>query len=300
MSRCLSAFGVLCILVALAALSAPATIAAQTVSQPVFLPQQYYVGDIVEARVVVRGGSVPDLTASPQLPSLPWVEILDVVIVQRADGYEVRIRFQPFFVGTRRLPPIHLGEVTIDNVSAFVGSVLTEADPEFAGMRDQLLLPGTRLLLIVIVVAVFAIPTLVLIAGDRGRRSIAIIIRWYRERIPYRRFVRGLRTLGGKIHELDGKRFYTELQRLTREFMDRRFGAGLVSATTGELEERLSRIRVPEDSRARLRAMFEIADLVRFANRRVSLDERTTHLEDLRVIAAELHHRKNEGRHVGT
>lgn len=273
---------------------------AQTVSQAVFLPQQYYVGDIVEARVVVRGSVVPERDPTQKLPSLPWVEILDVLIVQRADGYEVRIRFQPFFVGTRRLPPISLGDVTIDNVSAFVGSVLPEDNPEAAGMRDQLLLPGTRLLLVLLVVALFAIPTIVFVAGDWGRRTVRRLVRWYRERIPYRRFVRGLRSLSGRIHEIDGKRFYTDLQQLTREFMDRRFDAGLRAATTGELEERLSRIGIPVDSRERLRGMFEIADLVRYANRRVSLEERSAHLEDLRVITRELHRRKTEAPHVGT
>ena len=272
---------------------------AQTVSQAVFLPQQYYAGDIVEARVVVRGTVVPERDATQPLPSLPWVEVIDVFIVQRADGYEVRIRFQPFFVGTRRLPPIQLGEVTIDNVSAFVGSVLTEDDAAPAGMRDQLLLPGTRLLLILIVVAAIAVPTVVFVAGDWGRRTVRHLVRWYRERIPYRRFLRGLRVLSGRIHEIDAKRFYMDLQQLTREFMDRRFHAGLRAATTGELEDRLSRIGIPEDSRERLREMFEVADLVRYANRRVSLEERTAHLEDLRVITRELHRKKTEAPHVG-
>lgn len=288
--------GILLLLLGPGGAGAPA---AQTVSQAVFLPQQYYVGDIVEARVVVRGTDALQRDGTNPLPSLPWVEILDVVIVQRADGHEVRIRFQPFFVGTRRLPPIVLGDVTIDNVSAFVGSVLPEENPEPAGMRDQLLLPGTRLLLVLIVVAVFAVPTVLLVAGDWGRRTVGRLLRWYRERIPYRRFLRGLRGLGGRIHEIDAKRFYMDLQQLTREFMDRRFDAGLRAATTGELDDRLSRIGVPVDSRERLRGMFEIADLVRYANRRVSLEERTAHLEDLRVITRELHRRKTEASRVG-
>lgn len=287
------------VVVALLFIAIGVGVGAQTISQAVFLPQQYYVGDIVEARVVIRDDSALDLHPPEVLPSLSWVEVIGVSIVQRADGFEARIRFQPFFVGTRRLPPIDLGAVTIDNVSAFVGTVLTTTDREPAGMRDQLLLPGTRLLLVLVLAAIVAIPLVVFVAGDWGRRTIGHLVRWYRERIPYRRFVRGLRTLSGRIHEIDGKRFYTELQQLTREFMDRRFDAKLISATTGELDERLMRIGIPEDSRVRIRTMFEVADLVRFANRRVSLEERTLHLEDLRVITGELHRQKGDLRRVG-
>jgi|AACY02.2.fsa_nt_gi hypothetical protein len=282
-----------------AVLLAAVRLSAQTVSQPVFLPQQYFVGDIVEARVVIRSETLPEVRVPDQLPHLPWIEIRDVLIVQRADGIEVRIRFQPFFVGTRRLPPIDLGDITIDGVSAFVSSVLPDQPVEPAGIRDQLLLPGTRVLVAVLFAAIVGIPVVVVLAGDWGKRSAVYVSRWYRERAPYRRFQKSVKSLDDRVHELDGKRFYTELLSITRDFMDRRFAAGLRSATTVELDEKLVRIGVPDDARRRIREMFTVGDLVRFANRRVSLEERHAHLEDLRVITRELHRRRTERRDVG-
>ncbi len=275
-----------------------ATVDGQVVSQPVFLPQQYFVGDIVEARVVVRSDTIPEIEIPVELPSQPWVEIVDVSVVQRADGVEVRIRFQPFFVGTRRLPPIDLGGVTVDSVSAFVGSVLESEEP--AGMRDQLLLPGTRLLIAVLVIAAVGIPVIVVLAGDWGRKSTKRIGRWYRDRIPYRRFIKGARGLTQRLHELDAKRFYAELQFLTREFIDRRFLAGLTAATTGEIEDRLSRVGIPAQHSTRIHTMFEIADLVRFAGRRATFDERAENLEELRAIVHELHRNRPEASNVGS
>jgi hypothetical protein len=137
-------------------------LAGQTVSQVVFLPQTYYIGDVVEARVIVRATESLDLVPPTPLPRSDWVDVRSVVVVQRADGYEVRVLFQPFFVGTRQLPPIDLGSMTLSGVSVVVQSLsVEEGELELQPVRDQLLLPGTQALIAVFLLLLVGVPVVI-------------------------------------------------------------------------------------------------------------------------------------------
>lgn len=266
---------------------------AQAVSQVVFLPQTFYIGDMVEARVVVRTVETLSLTVPDALPVTEWFTIHSVTIVQRADGFEARIIFQPFFVGTRQLPVIGLGPMELSGVSVFVSSMVEPGDTDPAPVRDQMLLPGTRFLLALIVIAFVVVPLVILGAGKWTRRWIRRLIRRYRENRPYRRLTKNLRVLQGEMHELDGKRFYIRLLDEARVFFDRRFNASILAATTEELDGRLEQANAPPEVRQILVEMFRFGDLVKFAQQAVTLEDRTRHLDELRTLAQAVH----RGRH---
>ena len=185
-----------------------ASVGAQIASQVVFLPQTYYIGDRVEARVVFRNVNAEEITIPDQLPTTQAVAIDSVLTVQRADGVEVRFVFQPFFTGTRELPPIDLGEITVSGVSAFVSSVAEPGEElQLASVRDQLILPGTQLQLAFALTALIGIPTVIIVAGGWGRRQLRGIRRWYRENRPYRVFLKSQKSLAAEMQSVDGKRF---------------------------------------------------------------------------------------------
>ncbi len=265
----------------------------QTISDVVFLPQTYHVGDIVEARIVVRGVESENLTIPAELPRLPWITVHSVTVIQRADGVELRVVFQPFFRGTRELPRIGLGEVTISGVSPFVTSVFQEGeDRTIQSVRDQLLLPGTHIQFSIALIVLIAVPTVVIFTGGWGKRRFIAIRARYRENRPFRAFQKSIRMLGSQINELDGKTFYIRLLDICREYLDRRLHGGVRSATTGEMERVLKRAAVGEDERTRLVALFQFGDLVKFASKRVSLAERNEHIEEVRSIIATLQEQK--------
>ena len=274
---------------------APAT-SAQTVADVVFLPQTYYVGDRVEARVVLDIDSASEITIPDELPRTDWITIESITTLQRSDGVELRIVFQPFFVGTRELPPIDLEQTLLTGVTAFVTSVGGDGEElRTAPVRDQILLPGTEVRIALFAIVLFGVPPTVFFLSGWGRRRLGRVRRWYRERRPYRGFVKSARRLAGRVNELDGKTFYTHLLNLCREYLDGRFSAGLRSATTGELESVLERAGIPATERRRLRLLFEFGDLVKFAGRRATLEERSAHVEEARDIVLAL--QRGESQH---
>ncbi len=277
---------------------------AQAISQVVFLPQTFYVGDMVEARVVVRTPETLTLTVPDPLPSTEWITVHSVTIVQRADGFEARIVFQPFFVGTRQLPVIGLGSMELTGVNVLVNSMVTLDDLDPAPVREQLLLPGTRLLIAAVVFTVVLIPVLVFGTGRWIRRWTAYLARRWQENRPYRRLTKNLRVLQSEMHQLDGKRYYIRLLDEARVFFDRHFSASILASTTEELDGRLQQAGAPPEVRHVLVEIFRFGDLVKFAQQTVTLDDRTRHLEELRDLAQTVYRaRKNKHRettHVGS
>lgn len=253
---------------------------AQSVSQVLFLPQVHHVGDIVEARVVIRSTRTLNLTVPEILPRLNWIIVHGVSTLNRPDGVEVRILFQPFFVGTRTLPVLELGDFNVTGISTFVtplaGADLNEAQP----IRDQLLLPGTRLLIAVAVLLFFGVPVVIWFAGGWGTRVVRTLIRRYRESRPFRQALRSLRALSADLHEIDGKRFYIRLLDVARGYFARRLDPRILSATTGELRAYLTHSGLTESTVLELVELFRVGDLVKFANQRIAIDERQNHLRD--------------------
>jgi len=278
------------------------SLAAQSIAEVIFLPQTYFVGDVVEARVVVRSSEDLDLSVPEILPSMGWVDLREISIVQRADGYEVRILFQPFFVGTRQLPAIDLGAFTVSGVSAVVSTLQSEeGELELQPVRDQLLLPGTRALIAVIILSIIGVPLVVAFTGGWVKRHVGALQARYRENRPYRTLQKGLKQLHGEMHELDGKRYYIRLVDITRSYMEGRYGMVFRSATTGELDVYLRREGIPEEHRQRLIELFQFGDLVKFANRRVTVHDRSRHLEAVKTLSGELQRAAWEDRaDVGT
>ncbi|MFW5827496.1 MAG: hypothetical protein ACOCU4_05370 [Alkalispirochaeta sp.] len=278
------------------------SLSSQSVADVIFLPQTYYVGDLVEARVVVRSSEDLDLSVPQTLPSTEWVDLREVSIVQRADGYEVRILFQPFFVGTRQLPAIDLGSFTVSGVSAVVSTLQSEeGELELQPVRDQLLLPGTRALIAAIILAVFGIPLVVVFTGGWITRHVAAFRERYRANRPYRTLQKRLKQLQTEMHELDGKGYYIRLVDITRSYLEGRYGIVFRSATTGELDRYLRKEGIPEEQRQRLIELFQFGDLVKFANRRVTVHDRTYHLEAVKSLSGELQRAEWEGQvDVGT
>lgn len=294
--------GVLAVIgAAILALVPPPPLSAQVISNIVFLPQTYFVGDLVEARVVLRSTGPLELRVPETLPTTEWIDVRGVTIIQRADGYEVRVQFQPFFLGTRQLPPIDLGSMQLSGISAVVSNLVEPGQQlELEPIRGQLLLPGTRLLIGLLIALAIAIPTVVIVAGGWGRRTLAAITRRWRERRPYRATMRSLRQLQAELHELDGRSYYIRLLDIARDYFDGRFDARLRSATTGELDRRLQRVHITAEARRDLIELFQFGDLVKFANHRVSVDDRTRHLESLRhVVALVQHPEQQEATRVG-
>lgn len=270
------------------------TVFGQIVVRTVFLPQVYYVGDVVEARVTIRGINPDELAVPSSLPKLDWIEVREVGFFGTGDGIGVRIVFQPFFVGTRNLPPLDLGPFELDTVTAVVASSVQEGERQLEPMRGQLLLPGTRLVVGVTFTLVFVAPVVLYVMWGYGRRRLTALIGRYRSGLPYRKLARGLRHLESDIHEIDARRYYIRLTELARLFLARRASGKFISATTRELPGLLSDIGLTDNQIQELMEVFNAGDLAKFASRHVSLDQRRHHAETLQHIGRIIHRERRD------
>lgn len=266
-----------------------------SVVEILFLPPVYYVGDQVEMRFVVRSRFAADMTIPAQIPQPAWGRILDLRIFERGADREVRIKFIAFETGTKTFPVFNLGPLVLENLTAFVTSLLDEEDIEPAALRGQLLLPGTQVVILIILAGVLLLPVLWLFVSRTLRRTVRKIAGIYREGKPYRMMLRHLRGLRGRADVLAGREFYISLLQQMREYLSRRFQIAATSLTTRELEDVLRARGSSREQADALIRLFLHGDMVKFANLPSTITSRMSHLDQMEkaLTIIETNERKN-------
>ncbi len=110
------------------------------------MPPVFYVGDQVEARLTLLLPEGKALLPPLSLPTQSWVLIRDVQVRHDPPFERVTVKFVPFAPGVKTLPPLVLGDLTLDGVRISTNSLLGKEDAsELEPPRDQLVLPHTEL-----------------------------------------------------------------------------------------------------------------------------------------------------------
>ncbi len=281
--------GSLCLLLLLA----PVAGAEYTITDVVFLPRLYYVGDRVEVRILLRYS--PEETPAPPeaKPLVEWGDIHDISTSFRNGVGEVRLSFTAFTPGTQSLPTIAFGTLRIGGIDVFVQSILESDSQTLAPPRNPVVLPGTRFAVILMASIVVGVPLLWFLVLRRSVEWMRRIVIRYKEGQPYRRLVRDLKQLTQNSALIDGRRFYITLGEDFRRYLSRKTGSDYLSATTGEVSERLADV-MDEEKRQELVQLLHYGDLVKFADRPSSETTRRRHVEVLRdaVKAVEFRRRR--------
>ena len=270
----------------LTSLSAPSVWGQETFSvlQTIFLPPIHYVGDVVEARVrVLPPESV--IPAEPaELPDSKWITYHGARVVPIGEEYDLRLTFTSFHPGTTTLPSVTFGELTLDGVKTHTNSIVKDRAAEFEPIRDQVLLPGTRLLASLVIGAVLVGPLLLI--------GLIVLIRGgYRKMAQHRRAMRPLRRLTRRIAELrsgegrvDNREIYTQLVAAFKAYLTARIGTDFSSATCREMGDELrSRFPGVHDAHDLTELVIRFDD-VRFGGRRTNATRRERDLDT--VLAA--------------
>jgi hypothetical protein len=274
---------------------APAVLAAQdySISRTVFIPSVYYVGDRVELRLSLRSSLLDQIQLPQELPQPSWGTIHDIRIIDREDEKDIRILFTSYYPGTRTLPAINLGPILLSDISIFVSSILDSNQQDLVPSRDQLILPGTQLIIILWSLLVLSVPLLWLVIFRWGRQYFALLIARYREGLPYRRLTKNLRDLTENAGAMDGRNFYITLLDLVREYLSGRIRVDARSATTRELEFALKKeVENPADRNFIVR-LFHHGDLVKFASQPSTLKSRMDHLSQLQEVLEHIETSRN-------
>ena len=255
------------------------------IERTLFLPQVFYVGDRVEMRVAFRTSPVVSPRLPEDTPSISWGTLHRVRLAEVSSGWELRVSFTPFQPGTQTLPEMDLGDVQLRGIDVPVPSILEEDQTELEPLRDQLLLPATRLLIAGSVAVLVVVPGAWVLFFRWGRRRIANLIHRYRDALPYRRISRSLKQLSNEMDDMSDREFYIQLLADFRGYLSHRMHTEVRSATTKELAGELDQYIPTEEDREAVLEVFKFGDRVKFASQRASTRARADHLEAvLRVL----------------
>jgi hypothetical protein len=234
-----------------------------TVSEAVFLPPQFYVGDRVELRLRLETDEALRLEPIELVAEKEWLVVEEVRVQPRGPGEaEVRIFFISFYPGNTRLPPLRLGDALLTDIGISTLSALEKEDAsQLRGPREQLALPGTYLKLAAILLAAVAVPLLAFLLSRRllrAARKLRSLRLWRR---PYLQAKRELRRLQQELPDMASRGFFIRLSRLLKAYLSERLSLPVLSRTTRELAV----VSPPPIEWEEVMSVLELSDLVKFS-----------------------------------
>lgn len=273
------------------------------VKETIFLPQDFYVGDVVELRVNFVPEAGMRVRSPSELPMSSWIDIHEVTLVEREEGRQARIRFSSYAPGTRTLPPIRLGDVVLDSIKIHTRSILDERSPDFVGIKNQLLVPGTRMTIAVLVALLFFGPILIFSFAGRVKHGFASLLAAQLGKRPYKRLEKTLRELKEEQEQMSSRKFYIVLEEEFRKYLSDRTGSDFKAITSSEFAEHFKEI-LPEGAEHDARAVHSLlrrSDMVKFGGENSDKQRRVDDMEIISRAAGEVERiqeerRKNEHR----
>ncbi|MDA3939540.1 MAG: hypothetical protein PF693_09550 [Spirochaetia bacterium] len=234
------------------------------VKDTVFIPKEYYVGDKVELRIKLDVESNYRLQLPSALPSSSWIDINSIEITDNNKVSELRIVFTSFIPGTRSFPTLFLGEVILNSVKIHTSSLIEIREGGFIGIEDQLLLPGTKLGLSIIVGILFIGPILIILLLGPFRRKIAKVLKNNIGRSPISKLNKLLRELDDQRTGISCRRFYIRLSAAVREYMSKRSDLDFITMTTSDIEIALIQVLGHREYSSMLTDMMKLSDTIKF------------------------------------
>lgn len=229
-----------------------------------FIPPVFFVGDSVELKITVEADNPAAVTVPEILPDSNWIEIRDVYVEYGVNTVTVRALFTPFAPGTRTLPNLSLGALRLDAVKVHTQSVLAAAHEGAKRPRGQLVLPGTRLALAVVLALLASAPFLVY-SGSRflwgcfiRSRDVFLIHR------PARRLRRVIKKLKTGTASESAAAWFSQLTDGLRDYLSERTGRDCRNSTTAEIGSmhEFSTVGCPAE---RILNVLHNGDMVKFA-----------------------------------
>lgn len=263
-------------------------------------PESLTVGDRATLEVQVQA-PVELRIAFPRAPKPgDAVEVQDVTIVEPTSGatpaiWTARYTLGVFAVGDVVLPPwpmeVRRGERSVvtatDSIRFTVQSVLDDslAAADLRDLKPQVSFPAVWWPYAVGgAIALALIAALLVWWIRRRRRPQAAVVPLVRQRPANDVALEALRILEAKQLPLDGKfvEYYVALSDILRRYFEDGFGVAALEETTEELLRDLARHGFDRPTIARVRALCEPTDLVKFAKREPTIQECIDSLQETR------------------
>lgn len=205
------------------------------VRETVFVPPEYYVGDLVELRVQVDSPNPDALRVPSQLPLLDYLEIRRIDVVRADQKTWIHIGFVSYAPGERQLPLIQLGGASLTNLKIKTKSILG-SDRQLRPYREPLGLAGTTAQVALLLFLALGLPVVVFF----GLRGVWRLRAWmetlYRRLYPHRALEQRLVQLERDAFKLPARDFYEGLEHALRRWLAEVGGSTApLSLTSAEL-----------------------------------------------------------------
>lgn len=259
-----------------------------TIKRIVFLPPKFFVGDQVELRIQFSFSE--DKTVSPpsSFPDLDWLHFNRASLNTSGNEAELSLLFAAYYPGTRALPDITLGEITLRGIKIHTASVVSTDNKNLAPLRNQVLIPGTVFYIASFMAIIIVFP-LVSIPVVRGtKKFLKSAIHKNREGRIHRKLQREVQKIRDQIETLDSRTFYILLTEQTRLYLARKTGKDFITATSREMYRLLSACFKNFDLTDKIAEFFRKGDLAKFAGTISSRDERTDSIDVVIGFVAEI------------
>lgn len=245
------------------------------VEPPFFIPQEFFVGDIVEMKIPLK--EVPftfNFLWENQEESLgTFLEIKDIFYDEISSL--ISIIFTSYSPGKQVFPPLKISQgFELSGLSVNTLSLLEDKTTLFS-FKKPILVSGTEALFIFLILLLFIFPWGLWKSFIFSKKYIRT--RWQEHiyKKPYKRFLREMNTLKSFVDDSSSYSFFSHLDKVLRVYLGYRFDENFTTFTTKELTlyfKEKEEFSLKE--KQLLLGVFKISDLVKFADFQVDPEER--------------------------
>jgi hypothetical protein len=250
------------------------------------IPPEYSIGDAVTLRITLSEAA----PAGGETPYLPredkWFQVKTIDTVERGGKVFIFLQVLPFFPGPRMFPPVQYGEQTITGIELHPAALLDKGDYSFASIRETMLLPGSRLYLLLFGLGCAAAAACIVVCVKRFpllyHRAVQRFGRW-KGRLDRRK---KLRYLLRNCSELPRRDVYRQLTAAAKETIQTVRGFACSHLTTTEIAGWVTAEELRElVPGSYLVPVLRRADEVRFGNKTVSCSRMEKDIRSIETFA---------------
>jgi len=234
-----------------------------------FTPSTFFVGDEVTLLIEFDVSEPMAVEIPSFFPESEWIEIRSIDIQEWEGTLAVLIAFSPYAPGTRTLPPMELGALKLVDIKIPTYSILQNTHDDVRTLRGQMMLPGTKLAVALILTVLAMAPFL----GYGLFRFVLNQVKQLQLRFRFNQPVRKMHRLVKKLHTrigvISAPLWYSELTKGIRDYLSSHIHQDCRSATTVEIAL-MEEFQNDDSLHQTLLMVLQDGDMVKFAGRRAN------------------------------
>jgi len=232
-----------------------------------FTPPTFFVGDEVTLTIDFDVTESMAVEIPSFFPESNWIEIRSIDIQEGKGTLTVLIAFSPYAPGARTLPAMELGALKLVDIKIPTYSILQNTHDDVRTLRGQLMLPGTKLAVALILTVLAMVPFLGYGLFWFARIQVKRFQMRFRFNQPVRKMHRLVKKLHTRIGVISAPLWYSELTKGLRDYLSFHIHQDCRSATTVEIAL-MDEFQNNDAQRQALLMVLQDGDMVKFAGRR--------------------------------